>query len=290
MVWINICITVSAVTNDVIRILEVFHDSTSSTVIFVHMPSSFRCLWPFTFFSYLYHLVHLLPSHFFGHKLHIGSVRLFSLSEVSYFYQSYLSISFSRVEFALHLPSHVKPRWATLTAHNCHYKDPECEASLRELDVTFWFFPLLFRFSAGPLLAVELDDFRVRIFNSKSTPTWIERLRRSILATILQGETIRLDVLKIKVVFSHSSPNPNPGNDSIRLADEHETRVSLSSEHWHIRGLSGRLYTFGKLEVQLRRCWVGDRGSFVLIAEECQWVKTPTFTQWKNFFNSSSWS
>lgn len=55
--------------------------------------------------------------------------------------------------------------------------------------------------------------------------------------------------------------------------DSDELRVSVAAQQLHLTNNEGRVYTFGRLDAQLRRNWNVDRGSFVMIAEEARWVR-----------------
>ena len=232
----------------------------------------------------------------FGHTLRFGSIRLSSISDFTYCYYSHISISSSCVRVSLHIPRRSNPRWATLTVYDYEFKDSECHVSFTKVHVTFWFFPFLLRFTAGPLASVELHDFRLRVFSSKATPGWVEFLRRNLITTVLTGEMIRLDDFKTKVTFStitgatdgFSGPVEKPGVPHGEEQDE--IRVSASWEQWHIlNNWQGRMYTFGKLDAQLRKSWVEERGSFVMIAEECRWTKVSSFVNRETFRNSYGW-
>ncbi|KAI0347875.1 hypothetical protein BDW22DRAFT_1349952 [Trametopsis cervina] len=57
--------------------------------------------------------------------------------------------------------------------------------------------------------------------------------------------------------------------------DQDELRVSALARGLHINNRQGRYYTFQTLDTQLRRNWVANRGTFVLIATECRWTRVP---------------
>ncbi|KAI8980603.1 hypothetical protein BD414DRAFT_523724 [Trametes punicea] len=59
----------------------------------------------------------------------------------------------------------------------------------------------------------------------------------------------------------------------LRALDDDELRFSLLARGIHISNKEGRIYTFGRIDSQVRRNWVQDRGSFAMIAEECRWIR-----------------
>ncbi|KAH9884640.1 hypothetical protein C8Q73DRAFT_351781 [Cubamyces lactineus] len=58
----------------------------------------------------------------------------------------------------------------------------------------------------------------------------------------------------------------------LRSADDDELRFSVVARGVHINNKEGRIYTFGRIDSQMRRNWAEDRGSFAMVAEECRWV------------------
>ncbi|CCL98894.1 uncharacterized protein FIBRA_00901 [Fibroporia radiculosa] len=71
-----------------------------------------------------------------------------------------------------------------------------------------------------------------------------------------------------------------------------ELRVSAVAQQLHLYNAQGRVYTFQRVDAQLRRDWDTDRGSFVMIAEDGRWERVPwpyqrEFTPWwTQFFTS----
>ncbi|TFK81352.1 hypothetical protein K466DRAFT_341903 [Polyporus arcularius HHB13444] len=57
--------------------------------------------------------------------------------------------------------------------------------------------------------------------------------------------------------------------------DDDEMAFNALARTLHINNRGGRIYTFGRIDSQIRRDWMRDRGSLVLIAEECRWVRVP---------------
>jgi hypothetical protein len=57
--------------------------------------------------------------------------------------------------------------------------------------------------------------------------------------------------------------------------DQDEMRISAVAEGLHIHNREGRFYSFASVNAQHRRNWTANRGTFVLIATECRWVKLP---------------
>ncbi|KAF9469544.1 hypothetical protein BDZ94DRAFT_1125316, partial [Collybia nuda] len=226
-----------------------------------------------------------------------------------------LSVSSPHILITWHLPRLSNPTILLLTLFNYDYADVEHRVALTKVKVVISLFPVLTRVSAGPFLAVTLDDFRVRVFSSERTPQWIQRLRGNLVYTVLNGDTFCLDDLETNVVLSTiggraisdddtdearqatdvpksfqngSGDSSNTYNDVlVKGAPSEEGQrqpskgvgeeaiVSMNSSRWHIRNFKYRQYLFGTLAAQLRRSWDGERGSFVLIAKESRWVQAP---------------
>lgn len=223
----------------------------------------------------------------FGHCLRISGIGALSLHGIRYTkVQTDVSVSISSLHFAFSFPRPSNPRWGTFTAHGFEHKDSGCHFSLHKIEVALWFFPVLFRFSAGPWLDITLDDFKLRVFSSTVTPNWVQRMRRNLVAAVLKGEILRLDDFVSSIEMSSltctavadgqdsSAPAQKPG--VIRPDIEDDLRVSAKVKGYNIINWQYRIYSFGELNVQLRRSWVDERGSFVLIARESKWTKVST--------------
>lgn len=268
----------------------------------------------------------LLSLRLLGHSLVIRSFRLrpstLSLFALKYTYRPAkshaappaLSVSSPHLHIALHLPRPSNPTILTITLYNYDYADLEHCVALTKLKVVVSLFPVLTRVSAGPFLAVTLDDFRVRVFSSEHMPQWIQKLRGNLVYTVLNGDTFRLEDLETNIVLSTiggrgitdddtdeahqttdipksfqngSGDASNTYNIAVNGASSGESQkqppddageeaiVTLNSSQWHITNFQHRHYTFGTISAQLRRSWDGDRGSFVLIAKESRWVQAP---------------
>lgn len=231
-------------------------------------------------------------AHIFGHTVRVGKVRPFYLTNIQYTgAKSGIKITSSRVEIHFHLPRPSNPRWATFTAHDYEFRNPHYHFSILQVHATLWVLPLLFRFTAGPWVTVKLDDFCIRIFSSKATPTWIEDLRANLLSTILNGETLRCDSFETNLSFVNTiellSGAVNGKHENNASRDE--LRITASSEQWHILNFRSRMYTFGKLDAQLRKNCADDIASFVLIAKESRWTKVPRLKQ-EQTFASPHWT
>lgn len=226
----------------------------------------------------------LLVSKPFGHSIRISGIGLLSLHGVRYSNrQRDVSIEISRLHFSFHVPRPMNPRWGTFTADRYEQKDPGCHFSLHKVEAVLWFFPVLFRFSGGPWMDVTLDDFKLRVWTSTNTPNWVQRMRRNLVSAILTGEILRFDSFKSGIAMSSmtstgvadgqdsSAPPEKPG--VIRPDYEDDVRVSGTVDGYQCINWQKRIYSFGHLAVQLRRSWVDERGSFVMIAEKCRWTQ-----------------
>ncbi|TFK42059.1 hypothetical protein BDQ12DRAFT_710376 [Crucibulum laeve] len=225
----------------------------------------------------------------FGHVLRISTIRLFSIQGLSYTSPKTTSISINCIKFTPHLPRPSAPHFGTLYVENFEYKDPNVHYSCGTLEVALWFFPVVFRRSNEPIAFSKVDDFRLRVFKSASEPWWIARLRNNVVSTFLNGETTRLHDLKTRIYFNSLTGITGTKGDSLTGEvekpglkpgeEQDEARVKASIEEWQICNLQEQMYTFGKLDVEVRRSWVEERGTMVMIAENCRLNKLPSFTQ-----------
>jgi len=150
---------------------------------------------------------------------------------------------------------------------------------------------------------VELDDLRIRIRRSTDIPTYVQVMRANLVDTLLNGEIIRVDDFVTTMQFGglteqHSDSTDSSADsfqkDSISLQNgvthseidlskttagfsdsQDEVRLSASAQGVHIDNREGRSYSFEAIDTQFRRNWVADRGTFVMVASGCRWVKVP---------------
>ncbi|KAF8167577.1 hypothetical protein B0H34DRAFT_645288 [Crassisporium funariophilum] len=213
-----------------------------------------------------------------GHTIRIGRIGFFSVHNLSYSSKT-SNISVKYIGFSLHLPRPTDPYWATISLNGYEYEDHSCHVTLNSTLAKLWFFPVLFRYSSGPWVAATLDGFKIRVFASTDTPWWMEKIRTNVIETILNGDTIRLHDLKTRIFFSALTASKDgyqgevekPGLAKDEAQDE--LRLKCYASQWHIFNQKYRIYTFGNLEADLRRSWVEDRGSFVVIATDTRWTK-----------------
>ncbi|KAJ8523084.1 hypothetical protein ONZ45_g410 [Pleurotus djamor] len=180
------------------------------------------------------------------------------------------SLSIKRIRIQLHIPKLNNPRWCTFTATDVEQKDSKSHVSVSELHVALWIFPYLLRFTGGSWVSVDLDDFRLLVFTSENTPRWVENIRNNLIKSILTGEYLRLDTFNTSVQLS--------GDDTI---------ASLSTENWHIRNWDERIYSLPKLDAQLCKSFDGGSGKFVMIAEDCRWMKVQSLIERAEYRNQS---
>lgn len=76
------------------------------------------------------------------------------------------------------------------------------------------------------------------------------------------------------------------GNDKKRAQavpflsrEQDEVRLSAYARGLMVKSKEGRMYSFQSIDAQLRRNWVANRGSFVMIAKESRWVRVPWLYQ-----------
>lgn len=219
-----------------------------------------------------------------GHALTIGSIHPTSLRHVRYIRAKLYSISVSSIRLVLHFPSPREPYWAKLIAQGYHYQDSKCAVSSSKIEGTLWFFPMLFRFTAGPLITLKFDDFRLQVYESEYTPRWVRQLRDNLIYTAINEETVRLHQFKPRFVLSGlmgmsgsikgSDEIDIPGLEADREIDD--VKIQGKAKQWHIHNVqNNRMYTFDAIEMELRESWVDGRGTLVMIAHDSKWTKLP---------------
>ncbi|TFK60641.1 hypothetical protein BDN72DRAFT_850355 [Pluteus cervinus] len=165
----------------------------------------------------------------------------------------------------------------------------------------------------SPLLNIKvlLEEFRVRVYSTKDpgTPPWIEMLRNNLLETILEGDHLRWEGWKLDCgvrtwtrggkkpirigelqnddeVDSASSAPASSGSSRNEEGEsdngdkgprkQDDVRITGYAKQWHIFNKGNqRMYTFGRLDAQLRRGWMDDVGTYVMVAKESRWTKAP---------------
>ncbi|KAH8099802.1 hypothetical protein BXZ70DRAFT_941116 [Cristinia sonorae] len=209
----------------------------------------------------------------------------------------------SDIRLQFHWPDSTSRHWLKFTCTTPYYTSPTAQTSAASIVATCWFFPLLFRQTAGPWADVEIDDLRIRVRKSKETPYFIQGLRRNIVGAVLTGEIIRVDDFKTTVKLSglvrpvvdedndeadgddggskdlimstvpstHHSLHPEPFSMPSSFQDE--LRVSVYARQLHLHNHEGRVYTFGDVQSQFRRNWTERRGTLVLVSKECRWTR-----------------
>ena len=232
----------------------------------------------------------------YGRSFRIHRVRLGAVYNVSY--SSWTrSFSIKQISIKLHCPRRDSPYWAIIAIDELEYTDTECQVSLQRCEAKLWIFPVLFRFTAGPWIAVTLRDFTVLVNSSTANPWWVAALRRNLLSTILSGETIRLAHSDTKLFLSSLTKSVSAYLEKVEASGlreddsepPEELRVRSALSQWHILlARNSRMYTFDDLKAELRRSWVGNRGSFVMIAEGCRWTKVPVFSQSQENYRKAS--
>ncbi|EEB94253.1 hypothetical protein MPER_06960, partial [Moniliophthora perniciosa FA553] len=242
----------------------------------------------------------------FPGKIHIRGIHLklypltITLSSPSYTRRNAtLSLSLSSFHITFHVPRRDNPRWATVSLHQCSLKDKKHYVTIDRIDVALWLFPSLSGYPPArrTIVFAELHDFRIQVYSSKDTPKWIEQLRRSLLYTVLNEDIRRLDNADLKLEmhtarsasFKSDDDSDLDVDDEAPRSDEHvristepsssgelndEAKVTFFADHWHsYNHINSRLYEFGRLDAQLRRSWVDEEGTFVLVSQQCRWTR-----------------
>ncbi|KIJ66474.1 hypothetical protein HYDPIDRAFT_109515 [Hydnomerulius pinastri MD-312] len=220
--------------------------------------------------------VHLIAK-YLGYILTISSIGVhpFSLTGFALNYVNpndpcrFLTVSVKFVSLTLHIPRASNPRFATFRADSYYHADAEHQVSVARVSATLWVFPFYFGQTGGSWVSSVLDDYRVRVVQSKQTPNWVQRVRRDFVATILRGDIMRVDDLSLKTHFAgltSTAENSAP-------AQPDEMRLTVAAEGYQAKNWQDRVYTFKSLRFQLRRAWIHDRGSYALVAEKVQWIQ-----------------
>ncbi|KAF5352662.1 hypothetical protein D9756_006132 [Leucocoprinus leucothites] len=257
-------------------------------MVFNTLPISLTFL-SFYFFSIFLILFLILP--LCGYVLTIGSISpAGSLENVRFVRAKLYTISASSVHFILHLPNSKEPYWAKLYATDYHYQDIRCGVAITKIEITLWFFPMLFRFTAGPLITLKFDNFRLQVYNSQYTPIWVRQLRDNLIYTAINEETVRIHQFKPRFVFSGLIGMTGCGLDPDEARVERpgfavdqeldEVKIQGTAQQWHIHNArNNRMYTYGVLEAEMRESWVEGRESLVIIAHNSKWTKLPLIGQ-----------
>ncbi|TBU42550.1 hypothetical protein BD309DRAFT_174335 [Dichomitus squalens] len=156
---------------------------------------------------------YLLGRPFFGHRLSIGRLTLWTAREVHFeaalFSKTYrCSFRIPLIAWSFHIPHSVEPRWCTITLHDIFYNSPTGDISIGRFELVLWFFPVFFRQSTQPWGNVVIDDFRVLVFKSIQTPYYIHRLREKLVSALLTGDVMRCDMARTTCRFSGVSDVP----------------------------------------------------------------------------------
>lgn len=242
------------------------------------------------------------------------SLSTFTLYDISYLRTvqgEKLPICFTcgALSVSLHVPRPSNRRWFTLTLTDILYKSPGWDASSSRLTGTLWFFPILFRQSAGPWVHAQVDDFRIRVASSTAMPYAVQRLRETLVRAVLRGKILRADDFKTNVAFvgiterkdevlstkDEDTEESEPckigcdANPPTFASDEQDSiRISVGVDQLLVDNAEGRVLACGGVDAQLRRAWTGHRGSLVLIAREARWIRVPM--PWEMECKQSWWS
>ncbi|CAA7265868.1 unnamed protein product [Cyclocybe aegerita] len=217
-----------------------------------------------------------------GYKFRVRHLRLLSAEGIS-IKSPTCSIAIDSVKITFHIPRPISPYLITFDVKKYEYTDDKCRVSLEQLHAKIWFFPVLFRCTAGPWITVHMDGFGVRVYTSRKFPLWTAQLRDNVIYTFLNGETLRLHDINTKIDLNPlNPPEPSiPGETAEIFIDNEkeqaqEVAIQLSASQWHMLNPRRRLYTFGDLAIAYKRNWTEGHGSLCIIAKHSQWNKLPS--------------
>ncbi|KAI0652737.1 hypothetical protein C8Q79DRAFT_939153 [Trametes meyenii] len=150
---------------------------------------------------------YLLDRSVCGHRLRIQQLSLLGGRGIQYqgvlHDKSYaFSYKASSITWRPHFPRSDNPHWLTVTARDVLYTSSTGDISAQMIETSLWFFPVLFRFTAGSWANVTIGGLRVRVHKSTATPYYVQRMRENLVSTFLTGEFLRADVFRTSVLFS----------------------------------------------------------------------------------------
>ncbi|OJT13956.1 hypothetical protein TRAPUB_9495 [Trametes pubescens] len=148
-----------------------------------------------------------------GQHLRIGRLSLSAAYDITHegtLYDKAYSFKYTSasISWRFSLPRSNNPRWLTITVRDILYTSSSGDISTATLETVLWFFPFLFRFTAGPWANVSVDGLRIRVQKSTATPYWIQVMRETLVSTFLTGEFLRADVFRTTVRFAGLSEHP----------------------------------------------------------------------------------
>lgn len=188
------------------------HGSFLTTSAMAH--SALLSVWHLLLYVLSAFLSYLLNYPINGQHLRIGRLSLFAAYDIRYegtLYDKAYSFKYTSasISWRVSLPRSDNPRWLTITARDILYTSSSGDISTTTLETVLWFFPFLFRFTAGPWANVSVDGLCIRVQKSTATPYWIQVMRETLVSTFLTGEFLRADVFRTTVRFAGLSEHPD---------------------------------------------------------------------------------
>ncbi|KIY73383.1 hypothetical protein CYLTODRAFT_485539 [Cylindrobasidium torrendii FP15055 ss-10] len=167
-----------------------------------------------------------------------------------------INLASSRISFAW--------PYIVFTGFNYDYKDALCTVHISQVDASFTLLPHPLCFiGSRPFGLIKLHEFKVHVYGSEATPSWLGQLRSRCIFAILNGTTTRLDDIKTGITFKDTDGN---------------TRAEVNSAAWYIENaFDRRQYIFGRIAAVLRRNWDTDFGVFAMVANDCQWYMNDSY-------------
>ncbi|THH31963.1 hypothetical protein EUX98_g2237 [Antrodiella citrinella] len=154
-------------------------------------------------------LTFILRRRYPDHYLSIGRVSLSNLTLYDVKYSGTLwhgtyafTYTSKQITVQLNWPFSAPHKWMTFTSKATYYTSSTANISTASIVAVFWFFPLLYKQTAGPWTDVEIEDLRIRVRKGGETPYFIQRLRENVVGAVLQGDIYRVDDFKTSVRFS----------------------------------------------------------------------------------------
>ncbi|KAL1752064.1 hypothetical protein FB107DRAFT_220704 [Schizophyllum commune] len=216
----------------------------------------------------------------FGFTLSVGRIGLLSIGDITYTHRKSAQYRIGHISFRPHVPHKYHPYWGVFTLEDYEAKDDLCHVSLGRLITTLWFLPAFFAPTPNTLASVTLDDFRVRVWSSSQTPTWLARLRYNVISTVLRGEHLRVGCLRTQIKFAAPAGQPERefGREfkapRVPGLGRMEMRTAVTARGWHLKNWQSRLYIFEEVDMIWRTGLDAEWSSLALVAQSCHWLST----------------
>ncbi|KAH6916707.1 hypothetical protein BKA70DRAFT_1090714 [Coprinopsis sp. MPI-PUGE-AT-0042] len=172
-------------------------------------------------------LVPWLAFRIYGITIRLSGVNLrpFTLKGLYFRRKGHLEMSVGSLILRPTLPRPTSPHWMLVTIEDASIEgNPPFKARCTRLDVTMWFLPTTFLYTAGPIVTAKVHGFTIDVDHSSREPWWLRDIRLNLTETIMKGNTTRIHDIKTKMWFWKPASPPRPTAVKKReVAEEHES-------------------------------------------------------------------